>query len=583
MITAPQAPVLQRWVDRVIHVRASSLAMTLLLLIVGFLLLYPATLIIIYSFNTQPIMFVGPFTWGLENWRVAFHNPVLLRSLGNTMMIWCFSVGISLPLATAIAWALARTRVPFSHTLEFLFWLSFMVPAISNTVAWITMLDKNVGILNKVVQMLPFVHQGPFNEYSIPAIIWVHLMTNGIGIMVMLLTPAFRNMDASLEEAARVGGASTFRTAVRVTLPLMISPIILVFALQLVRVFQSFEIEQLLGTPFHFFVYSTLIYQLTNQSDPPSYGQATALASLTLLVVALIIPIQRWVINRRRYTTITGHFRPGLINLGMWQPVVNGGIILVLLVLVAIPVLSLILTTLMTRAGFFGIHPVFTLAHWKEVFSDERFISAFKTTFVIAFITALISPVLFSIFAYIIVRTKWVGRSILDSVIWISAAIPGILTGLGLLMMFLGTPGLAFLYGSIYALMVAVIFQGHTTGTNIMKGVFLQIGQEMEEAARISGAGWVKTYFKIWLPLLMPTMILIGTLHFTIAAGTTGNIVLLASRTTTTLSLLALEYASPGVGLWEEASAVGLTIIVMTVGVALIARSFGLRLGIHHQ
>ena len=64
-------------------------------------------------------------------------------------------------------------------------------------------------------------------------------------------------MDASLEEAARVGGASNLRTLFKVTLPLMISPMILVFALQLLRVFQSFETEYLLGVPFGFYVYST--------------------------------------------------------------------------------------------------------------------------------------------------------------------------------------------------------------------------------------------------------------------------------------------------------------------------------------
>ena len=90
----------------------------------------------------------------------------------------------------------------------------------------------------------------------------------------MLLTPAFRNMDAALEEAARVSGASNIRTALRVTLPLMISPIMLVFALQLLRVFQSFEVEYLLGTPIDFYVYSTKIFALI-RTDVPQYGEAT--------------------------------------------------------------------------------------------------------------------------------------------------------------------------------------------------------------------------------------------------------------------------------------------------------------------
>ena len=162
------------------------------------------------------------------------------------------------------------------------------------------------------------VEQGPFNIFSVPGIVWANLMGHGISIKVMLLTPAFRNMDASLEEAARVGGASNLRTLFKVTLPLMISPMILVFALQLLRVFQSFETEYLFGMPFGFYVYSTKIFALIR--DPiPNYGEATVLASITLLMIALIIPLQRWILERRRYTTITGSFRPGLIDLGRWN------------------------------------------------------------------------------------------------------------------------------------------------------------------------------------------------------------------------------------------------------------------------
>lgn len=590
MSVAPQAPVLRRWTDRVaymrtrrvLHVRTSSLVLTIFVAVMGFFMLYPPLLLLVQSFNTAERMFAEPARWGLDNWRVAFQNPLFFRSLLNTVMIWCLSMGISLPVAIGVSWALARTRVPFSRTLEFCFWLSFMIPAIANTVAWITVLDKHVGVLNKALELLPFVDQGPFNTYSIAGIVWVHLMTNGVGIMVILLTPAFRNMDASMEDAARVSGASEARTAFHVTLPLMASPIILVFALQLIRVLQSFEIEQLLGTPFQFFVYSTLIYQLV-QRDLPLYGQATALAALTLGVVALIIPLQRWILTRRRYTTITSQYKPGLVDLGRWQILVNVAIIVLLCILVGVPLISLALTTVMTRAGFFQIHPLFTLDHWRTVLTDARFLQALRTTFVLAGLTAMISPVLFSIFAYIIVRTRWIGRHMLDNMIWISAAIPGILSSLGLLSMFLDTPVLRLLYPGVFAMMLAVIFQGHTTGTNVMKGVFLQVGQELEDAAKMAGAGWLKTYFKIWLPLMMPTMILIGTLHFVIAAGTTSHIVLLASRDTTTLSLLALQFSSPNIALWEEASVVSLIIIAMTVGVALIARAFGLRLSLQHR
>jgi iron(III) transport system permease protein len=167
--------------------------------------------------------------------------------------------------------------------------------------------------------------------------------------------------------------------------------------------------------------------------------------------------------------------------------------------------------------------------------------------------------------------------------VWGSGAIPGILAGLGLLWVFLGTPGLNFLFGTIWALIIVVILQGKTTGVNIMKGVFLQVGADMEEAARVAGAGWIRTYFRIWLPLLMPTLILLAVMNFVGAAGATSSIILLASRDTMTLSLMALELSAVGVSNREAASIISIFIIVITVTGALIVRRYGLRLGVRHD
>lgn len=106
----------------------------------------------------------------------------------------------------------------------------------------------------------------------------------------------------------------------------------------------------------------------------------------------------------------------------------------------------------------------------------------------------------------------------------------------------------------------------------------------MEEAARVAGAGWWYAYFRIWLPLIMPTLVLIGVFNFVIAAQATSSIILLASRDTYTLSILALEMMTADDSkLLEEAGIVSLFMIAMTVGVAVIARKFGLQLGVRHQ
>lgn len=405
--------------------RKSTAIMAIIILALGFYLIYPVFLILLQSFNTASEVLIGAPKWGLDNWRAAFNEPRLLTAVANTVVIWSLVMLVSFPTATLIAWTLARTNVPFSHALEFMFWVSYMIPGISVTIAWIMLLDPQLGFINSGIQKLfPSIKEGPFNIFSVSGILWAHLMANGIALKVMLLTPAFRNMDASMEEAARVSGASDLRTMLRVTLPLMASPMVLVFALQLLRIFQSFEIEQLLGVPFGFFVYSTMIFDLVRK-EPPLYGQATALASITLIVVALIIPMQRWILGRRQYTTITAGFKPGLIQLGKWRWPVFSVVSALILVLTFFPAVVLVLGSFMTRSGFFNIHPVFTLAHWRVVLTDNVFVDALKTTLILASTSALLGPLFFSILAYIMVQTRWAGRAALDYIVWGSGSHSG--------------------------------------------------------------------------------------------------------------------------------------------------------------
>ena len=553
-----------------------------LIIIFGFYILYPALLIFIHSFNVASIF--DPPQWSLDNWRTAFTEPDIFEAVGNTFLIFGAHTLVSFPIAVALAWLIARTNLPFSRSLEFAMWLSFMMPQLATTIGWTFLLDPFFGFLNQLITLLPFVDANPFNIYSVPGIVFAHLVGNSIALKVMLLTPAFRNMDSALEEAGRVSGATTIGTMFRVTLPLMIPAMSLVLMLNLIRVFQSFEIEQILGRPIDFFVYSSKIYSFIRFFDPPQYGMATALGAVTLILVALIIPLQRWLLTRKNYTTVSGSFKPGIIDLrGARWPVFALTTTLAAL-LTIVPFVTLLLGSFMTRIGFFEAIPMFTFDHWTRVLGDPLLIRGAKTTLFLGLTTALISPLLFSIVGYILVRTAWKGRTVLDSLFWISSSIPGILAGLGLLWAVLGTSFLVPIYGTIYILMIVAILQGKLLSTQMSKAVYVQMGADMEEAARVSGAGWLRTYWKVWLPLITPTLVLIGVLNFVFAAQTTSSIILLASSETRTLAILALEMVSrSNVKELEAAGIISLMITLMTMILALTLRRFGLQLGVRHD
>src|SRR5918992_2558514 len=551
------------------------LIMALLIGAMGFYVLYPLILILINSFNVSTI--AEPPAYGLQAWRDAFSEPGILRSLWNSVMIGIVLQLIALPLGIFISWLLARTNIFFASAMEFGFWISFILPNLVTTFGWMLLLDPSTGLINNWLRELPILNKLNFDIYSFWGIIWAHLMANGISTKVMLMTPAFRRMDASMEEASRMSGASPFMTMVRITIPAMTPVIIVVFLLSVIRIFSSFETELLLGVPWGFYVYSTKIVDLARQ-EPPLVNQAAALGSIILLFLVAFIPLQRKLITRRQFTTVTGQFKPKIIDLGPWRYPATAFVALVIFVLDVVPLLSVLGGSFMTRFGFFNLPKTWTLEYWQMALGDPRILQGLQNTLIIAVSAALVGAFFFSLIAYVLIRTRLPGRSLLDSICWLPSAIPGVLSGLGLLWMFLGTPVFRPFYGTLFLLVIAVVLGGITLATQILKANFVQLGTELEEASRMSGAGFWRTYLAVVLPLMAQTIALVCVLKFMFAAQHNSAIILLATSETRPLSLLALDQIAAGYR--EVASITVIFITLLTLGVALIARSFGLKVGI---
>jgi iron(III) transport system permease protein len=555
-----------------------TLFMTLLIGFMGFYVIYPLVLIVINSFNTSTI--AEPPVYGLGAWREAFSEPGIWRSLWNSIKIGLVLQAIALPLGIFISWLLARTNILFANALEFGFWISFFLPGLATTFGWMLMLDPSTGLINSWLRQIPLLSGLNFDIYSFAGIIFVHLVSNGISTKVMLLTPAFRRMDASMEEASRMSGASALTTMLRITVPAMTPVIVVVFLLSVIRIFSSFEVELLLGVPWSFYVYSTKIVDLARQ-EPPLVNQAAALGSVILVFLAAFIPLQRKLITRRQFTTVTGQFKPKIIDLGVWRYPATAFVVLVVFILDVVPFLSVLGGSFMTRFGFFNLPKTWTLDYWIAAINDPRIIQAFHNTLIVAVTAALFGAFFFSLIGYVLVRTKLPGRTALDSICWLPSAIPGVLSGLGLLWMFLGTPFFRPFYGTIVLLVIAQVLGGVTLSTQILKANFVQLGNELEEASRMSGAGFLRTYFRVVFPLMAQTMVLVAVIKFMFAAQHNSAIILLATSETRTLSLLALDQIAAGYR--EVASITIIAITLLTLGIAIVARSFGLKVGIRTE
>ena len=543
--------------------------------IVMLMVLYPAGVIILSSFENQGIDHQSGF--GLSAWKIAFSDPAMISAIWNTVAVTLTRQAIALPIAILLAWIIARTNIPGANSLEFLFWLGYFLPPLPVTLGWILLLDPEYGLINKWLTVLPFVNKALFNIYSFWGIIWAHLTTSTIAVEVMLFTPAFRNMDASLEEASMTSGAGVIRTLYGIVVPIMAPVVGVVLLLGIVHSLQAFELELILGFPFRFYVFSTQIYWLLQQ-QPPQFSAAMALSTIILFVMVPLVILQRRTVARRSYVTVGGRYKGHKQSLGKWRLPVFFALLTVALLITVVPLLFLVLGTLMTRFGYFNIPKPWTSVHWNRVIYDSVFLDSFKNTLVLAGATAIISVVLFTLIAYVVIRTRFVARAPLDFVSWLPSTLPGIILGVGLVSVCLGTPFLRPFYGSMSLLIIATVISSMTLGVQIIKSTLVQLGIELEEAVKVSGGSGWNSFRDILLPIITPTLLLVGTLSFIAAARNVSTVALIASSHTRPLSLLQLDFLVDS--RYESAAVVGVIVVVLTTGIALISRLLGLRAGI---
>jgi iron(III) transport system permease protein len=544
---------------------------TLLLALVAFMVLYPIWRVLLQSFEVQAPGQAVRF--GLDGWASLIRESGLKTAVWNTISLSIWREAIALPAAIFLAWLLARTNMPGRNWFEFAFWLSFFMPTLTVVLSWILLLDPEYGLINQALTRLGL---PTFSIYSYWGIIWAHTIAHGISFKVMLFTPIFRNMNAAFEEASRVTGASTLGTVGRIVLPIMLPAILAVEFLSFIRSLESFEIERILGTPLGFYVISTIIYDEVLQAEP-RYGPAAALGVAALGIMVALIFLQRYLVGNRRYTTVTGQYQSQVTHLGKWRWGAAALMTAVLLLIVAVPLVFSIMGTFMKIFGFFTIADPWTFNNWTRALRDPLLLRSIQNTLLLAFGAAIVGVIFHSIIAYVIIRTRFYGRSTLDLLSWLPYTIPGILLSLALLAMML-QPVFRPLYGSIFSLIIASVVSTMPLAVQILKSNLMQLGSELEEASWVTGGSWVHTYFKVVLPLMASSLIVIALIKFIGAARNISQVALLSVSSNRPLSMLQLDYITEGK--FEVASVLSCCVLILTLGVALGARAFGLRLGI---
>jgi len=535
------------------------LGVTLLALLLAFLSVYPLSMLLYGSLHSTPPGVAGTFT--LDGYRAVFTQQSAI-SLLNTVGISFAKTIPSLVLAILLAWILARTDTPFRGTLEALITLPFFIPPILTAMAWGMLGNPQVGLLNQVYQWATGSDVAPINVYSYGGVIW-HMMQYSVPFLFLLIVDAFRAMDQSLEEAARMCGASRLRTFCTVTMQLMLPALTGATILSFIRGIENFESPLFFGTPAGIRVITTDIYDSINQRSPPEYQFATATSFVIMALLFLIVLLQWRILRGRSFQTVTGKgYSPAVMKLGKWRWVTFAFCILFFFVTVVLPVGQLLIGSFFRFFGFYQ-RDMLTLDHYREVFGSKDFWRGFGNTMLLGFAGATLTMILGGAVAYISVRTKWRGRLLIDGMAWLPWMMPGIVLGVGFLWGFALLPHAIPIYGTIWALLLAYISLGTPLSVRVMSSAYAQLSFDLEECSRVHGASWLQTMSRIVIALAWPSFAVGWVLIFFGIMRELSASVLLYSVGSEVLSVVLLKLWANGSA--EQVSVIGLIMMAMVI------------------
>jgi iron(III) transport system permease protein len=515
----------------------------------------------------------------LGHYERVFTNRAVLGLLANTLGFALGSCLLALAVGGVLAWIVERTNTPLRGLGYAAAFLSFALPYILYTIAWLLLLGKG-GPMNALLMGLTGAAEPPLNVYSL----WGMILVEGFlwsPLVFLMLAAVFRSMDPALEEAAQMSGAGLWRTAYHISLRLALPGIAAVVLLVFIRAIESFDIPALVGLPNGVQVLTTLVYQDTKRL-PPDYGEASAFSVLLIAVVlACLAYYRRLTRASERFQTVTGKgYRPRVVDLGPWR-YLTAALVLVYFVLVMLAPLALVVWASLQpfyRRPALDALAQLTTRNYAAVLSYPNFAEAMRNTVVLGVGAATVVMALMALGAWLSLRGPARLRGLLDSLASLPLVFPGIVLGLAIMRLYLVVP--IPIYATLWILLVAYVTRYMPYGMRYCHAGLVQIHRELEEAAYTSGASWWTTFRRVLLPLLSPAFWAGWIFVFLLSAKELSMSVLLAGPQSRVVSVMMFDLWNNGQVV--EVAAFGVvwsTVLALTAGgFFLLARRYGLRM-----
>ena len=471
--------------------------------IIGFLLVFQVFPLVYLLFRA----FFATGHFSLESFARIYSYALNWTCLKNTLFTALLSMVFGVLIAFPLAWLVGRTNLHGRRIFRTLFVMTYMVPPYVGAMAWLRLLNPSVGTLNVFLQKIFGLAGMPFNIYTTGGLVWV-LTTFYYPYAFITISRAMEKMDPSLEEASRISGASPLKTLFTVTIPLMLPSIAAAGLLVFVAAASCYGIPSIIGAPGKIYTVTTRIVDYVYVGSQQGLTDATVLAVFLMLLAMVILYVSNFVIGKKDYITVSGKsVRPAVVDLGRWNLPITILVGAFAFIVVILPFATVFMTSFTVNMGksLFAAGNM-TTKYWGIIFSRKSIIKSFRNSVFSALWAATLGMIVCVIMAYLLKRTTVKGKAVPDFLITVGSGTPSVVIALALIMTMSGRFGIN-IYNTMAILVVAYMIKYMLMGMRTVVSAISQISPSLEEAAQISGAGWLRRMKDVVLPLTAPSVV----------------------------------------------------------------------------
>ena len=474
-----------------------------ILLIVDFLLVFQ----VLPTVNMLVQAFFPEGRFSLTSVTRLYTESLNLSALINTLTAAFCTMVLGTLLAFPLAWLVGRTDLYGRRFFRSLFVMTYMVPPYVGALAWLRLLNPNVGDINLLLRSIFGLgsEPGPLNIYSLPGLIWV-LTTFYYPYAFITVSRAMEKMDPSLEEASRVSGASALKTLAKITFPMTTPSLIAGALLVFVSAASCYGIPSIIGAPGRVHTVTTRIIDYVGRGAE-GMNDAVSLGMFLMALAIIILFLSDGLMARKQYITVFGKStRPNIVELGKWRKPATVLVSLFAVIVVLIPFATILVTSLKVDLGkALTAEGNFTFRNWTTIFSRDEMLECLRNSFLFAIAAATVGIVVAVTMSYLLQRTRIRGRKIPDFLITLGSGTPSVVIALSLILSMRGEFGIN-IYKTAYILIVAYLIKYLMMGMRTVVSAMSQIHVSLEECSQVSGASWLKTMFRITGPLIFPSI-----------------------------------------------------------------------------